>query len=302
MAVINRLSGELVVAVLESEALRAAIVMNALNVTFDKDGRVAGFVTGTVNESNYRRSLFRKTGYRMAGALCQRLISRPIQTLRLMGERKDLIREAVATIVTRHFVGAQEANANSDKLSVASLVSIGVKSSSRRSGLGTALSELFVREAWDRGCGRITLSVRDDNVGAKRFYESMNWEEVSRSSKPYHGSSSVTYQKALTDEQTGRQIPVREEFLPLFGPYLGEDEWNEVLDTLQSGWITMGPKTSRFEELFAEYVGSRHAVAVSSCTAGLHLALVCGVVFFLTSSGSMLKVSTRTSARTGTAP
>ncbi len=46
------------------------------------------------------------------------------------------------------------------------------------------------------------------------------------------------------------------------------------MDTLQSGWITMGPKTKRFEELFAEYVGSRHAIAVSSCTAGLHLALV----------------------------
>jgi dTDP-4-amino-4,6-dideoxygalactose transaminase len=70
--------------------------------------------------------------------------------------------------------------------------------------------------------------------------------------------------------------PVREEFLPAFSPYLAEDEWNEVLDTLQSGWITMGPKTKRFEELFAEYVGSRHAIAVSSCTAGLHLALVVG--------------------------
>jgi dTDP-4-amino-4,6-dideoxygalactose transaminase len=72
--------------------------------------------------------------------------------------------------------------------------------------------------------------------------------------------------------------PVRKEFLPPFSPYLGEDEWNEVLDTLQSGWITMGPKTERFEEVFADYVGSQHAIAVSSCTAGLHLALVAGDV------------------------
>ncbi len=69
---------------------------------------------------------------------------------------------------------------------------------------------------------------------------------------------------------------MREEFLPPFSPYLGEEELQEVMDTLRSGWITMGPKTRRFEELFAEYVGSRHAIAVSSCTAGLHLALVAG--------------------------
>ncbi len=69
---------------------------------------------------------------------------------------------------------------------------------------------------------------------------------------------------------------MRETFLPPFSPYLGEEEWNEVLDTLKSGWITMGPKTRTFEQLFAEYVGSRYAIAVSSCTAGLHLALVAG--------------------------
>ena len=69
---------------------------------------------------------------------------------------------------------------------------------------------------------------------------------------------------------------MREKFLPVFAPGLGEEELNEVLDTLRSGWITMGPKTSKFEGLFADYVGSRHTIAVSSCTAGLHLALVAG--------------------------
>jgi dTDP-4-amino-4,6-dideoxygalactose transaminase len=66
----------------------------------------------------------------------------------------------------------------------------------------------------------------------------------------------------------------RTEFLPPLAPCLGDEEYNEVLDTLKSGWITMGPKTTEFEELFAEYVGSDHAIAVSSCTAGLFLALV----------------------------
>jgi dTDP-4-amino-4,6-dideoxygalactose transaminase len=70
--------------------------------------------------------------------------------------------------------------------------------------------------------------------------------------------------------------PVRDEFLPPFAPSLGEEEYAEVLDTLRSGWITMGPKTKRFEEAFRDFAGCRHAVAVSSCTAGLHLALVAG--------------------------
>lgn len=46
-----------------------------------------------------------------------------------------------------------------------------------------------------------------------------------------------------------------------------------MVDTLRSGWLTAGPKVRRFEESLREYVGSQHAVAVNSCTAGLHLAL-----------------------------
>lgn len=46
------------------------------------------------------------------------------------------------------------------------------------------------------------------------------------------------------------------------------------MDTLESGWITTGRKTALFENKFKEYVGSKHAIAVSSCTAALHLSLV----------------------------
>jgi len=46
-----------------------------------------------------------------------------------------------------------------------------------------------------------------------------------------------------------------------------------VLDTLRSGWITTGPKTKRFEQEFAAYVGAKHALAVAHCTGALHLAL-----------------------------
>ncbi|MFQ5353063.1 MAG: DegT/DnrJ/EryC1/StrS family aminotransferase [Candidatus Binatia bacterium] len=62
-------------------------------------------------------------------------------------------------------------------------------------------------------------------------------------------------------------------FLPFHRPFLGDEEIAEVVDTLRSGWLTMGPKTARFEEKFAELVGAKHAVAVSSCTAALHLSL-----------------------------
>jgi dTDP-4-amino-4,6-dideoxygalactose transaminase len=66
---------------------------------------------------------------------------------------------------------------------------------------------------------------------------------------------------------------VRETFLPFALPLIGQEEIDEVVDTLKSGWITTGPKTQRFEEKFRNYIGSAHALAVSSCTAGLHLAL-----------------------------
>jgi dTDP-4-amino-4,6-dideoxygalactose transaminase len=66
---------------------------------------------------------------------------------------------------------------------------------------------------------------------------------------------------------------MRDTFLPFSLPAIGEEEIAEVVDSLRSGWITTGPKTRRFEEEFREYIGARHAIAVNSCTAGLHIAL-----------------------------
>jgi perosamine synthetase len=56
-------------------------------------------------------------------------------------------------------------------------------------------------------------------------------------------------------------------------PPIGEEEVAAVVETLRSGWITMGPKTREFEEAFARAIGAPHAIAVSSCTAALHLGL-----------------------------
>jgi dTDP-4-amino-4,6-dideoxygalactose transaminase len=67
--------------------------------------------------------------------------------------------------------------------------------------------------------------------------------------------------------------PVREMFLPFNRPDISQAEIDEVIDTLRSGWITTGPKTKEFERRFAAHVGARHALAVNSCTGGLHVAL-----------------------------
>ena len=63
------------------------------------------------------------------------------------------------------------------------------------------------------------------------------------------------------------------EFIPFHVPDIGEEEIRSVVETLQSGWLTTGAKVKKFEEDFAKYIGSRHAVAVNSGTAALHLAL-----------------------------
>ncbi len=62
-------------------------------------------------------------------------------------------------------------------------------------------------------------------------------------------------------------------FLPFALPLIGEDEINEVVDTLRSGWLTTGQKTVTFEKNFAEFVEASHALGVNSATSGLHLAL-----------------------------
>jgi dTDP-4-amino-4,6-dideoxygalactose transaminase/lipopolysaccharide/colanic/teichoic acid biosynthesis glycosyltransferase len=67
---------------------------------------------------------------------------------------------------------------------------------------------------------------------------------------------------------------MRKQFLPFSPPCIGEEEIAEVVDTLRSDWITTGPKVKRFEEEFAAAMDAPAALAVSSCTAALHLALV----------------------------
>jgi perosamine synthetase len=67
--------------------------------------------------------------------------------------------------------------------------------------------------------------------------------------------------------------PPRTSFLPFALPDLGADEIEAVARVLRSGWITTGPEVQAFEREFAAHLGARHAVALNSCTAAMHLAL-----------------------------
>ena len=66
---------------------------------------------------------------------------------------------------------------------------------------------------------------------------------------------------------------MKNDFLLFHKPFISEEEVDEIVDTVRSGWISMGPKTIRFENSFSEYIGVNKSVAVSSWTAAGHLSL-----------------------------
>ena len=63
-------------------------------------------------------------------------------------------------------------------------------------------------------------------------------------------------------------------FIHFTQPYFGKEEKKELIAALDSGWVTLGPRTKQFEEDFAKFVGAKYALGVTSCTAGMHLSLL----------------------------
>src|SRR5437868_13590814 len=63
------------------------------------------------------------------------------------------------------------------------------------------------------------------------------------------------------------------QFVPFHRPSIGPEEFEAVRRVLESCWLTTGPVAHQFEHEFADYIGCKHALAVNSCTAALHLAL-----------------------------
>jgi dTDP-4-amino-4,6-dideoxygalactose transaminase len=68
--------------------------------------------------------------------------------------------------------------------------------------------------------------------------------------------------------------PIRDELLIYGSPKIDEPEIREVVECLRSGWLSTGPRVANFEKQFRSYIGSKHTVALNSCSAGLHLALI----------------------------
>ncbi len=64
------------------------------------------------------------------------------------------------------------------------------------------------------------------------------------------------------------------DYITFGSPKIEQQDIDEVVDCLKSGWLSTGPRVEKFESAFAGYVGARHALAVNSCTAGLHLSLI----------------------------
>lgn len=67
---------------------------------------------------------------------------------------------------------------------------------------------------------------------------------------------------------------IRDQFLVFGAPQIQDEEIEEVVDSMRSGWLGTGPKVARFEEMFAQYTGAEYAMALNSCTAGLHLSML----------------------------
>jgi dTDP-4-amino-4,6-dideoxygalactose transaminase len=99
------------------------------------------------------------------------------------------------------------------------------------------------------------------------------YSRLSRGSPPYFAIWHLPTRSPMKHLVNRNHTKMRKDFLPLSPPCISDEEIAEVADTLRSDWITTGPKVKRFEQEFAEAVGAPAAVALSSCTAALHLAL-----------------------------
>src|SRR5262245_53820958 len=71
-----------------------------------------------------------------------------------------------------------------------------------------------------------------------------------------------------------KEQDMRKDFLIFGSPAIDQPEIDEVVATLRSGWIGTGPRVARFEEMFRQFIGARHAIALNSCTAALHLSMI----------------------------
>src|SRR5438445_3922619 len=99
---------------------------------------------------------------------------------------------------------------------------------------------------------------------------------VCRPASSDHGSRRTTREsnRRVRDDDPMISAPDVTKRIPITAPWLDDEELEAVARPLKSGWLTQGPEVAAFEHEFADYVGARHACAVSNCTTALHLALL----------------------------
>ncbi len=108
----------------------------------------------------------------------------------------------------------------------------------------------------------------------RKFLRSDGWATVGIDPiRGYGGSYKGSERRKIGYERAITPTKNRDKKVPFHKPYITDEEIDGVVDSIKSGWLTMGPKTIKFEEQFRDYVGSGNAVSMNSCTACLHLAL-----------------------------
>jgi len=108
-----------------------------------------------------------------------------------------------------------------------------------------------------------------DGIGEVRRF--LTNPEINPFAEHFFNVDRMKQLRALPVDAGGEPVAAR--FIPLCRPGLGPEEEQAVIRALRSGWLTSGPQVKTFEDMFAGAVNASHAVAVSSCTAALHLCL-----------------------------
>ena len=120
-------------------------------------------------------------------------------------------------------------------------------------------------------------SIASPGTGSRHFAvapiaRAPSWPSAPRASRRSRGRTRRPSAYASTTADDGDSAS-RETFLSFQPPAIGEDEIEAVTQTLRSGWLTTGPRAAELEARMREYLEAEHVLAVSSCTAALHLSL-----------------------------
>jgi dTDP-4-amino-4,6-dideoxygalactose transaminase/ribosomal protein S18 acetylase RimI-like enzyme len=204
-----------------------------------ENGRVAGFAVGSLRPRDFYRRLLRRRTLSIALAV----VTRPHAIARVLRRARN------------RTSGAQPEGAE--------LMSLAVAPADQHRGHGRALLRAFAGRIESAGATRLwLLTDADDNEVVTRFYSSLGFDRA-RTFTNSEGRRLHEYAK----------VPPAGKFIPFALPDIDHNEIDAVQAVLESGWLTTGERVKDFERAVAEFTGARHAVALNSGTAALHLAL-----------------------------